>query len=214
VPDLGLAWLTTVPPVAIEHWATVAPPGDAFTTVASWRGPFAPVEVDGALHGLRVHEARRYADLPARTGHALEMALDIDPEDAADRRALLDGGWRLAAPALVAGDLASYRSYLQGSRGEFAVAKQAYVSMRTGWLSDRTACYLASGRPAIVSDTGIGDQLPLGTGLVTFRNPDEAADALADVTTNLTKHAAAAEELARTHLAAPTVADALLRRAG
>ncbi len=214
VPDLGLQWVPTVPPVSVEHWASDAPPGGVFTTVASWRGPFAPVEVDGALHGLRVHEARRYADLPRRTGHALEMALDIDPEDEADRLALIDGGWRLLPPAEVAGDLGSYRSFVHGSRGEFAVAKQAYVSMRTGWLSDRTACYLASGRPAIVSDTGIGDRLPLGDGLLTFSDPDAAADALDQVTGNLAHHCAAAEELARTHLDAATVVDSVIRRTG
>lgn len=213
VADLAIDWLPTLPPVDLEQWSPSKSVGDRFTTVASWRGPFAPITAAGAVHGLRVHRARAYADLPAHTSVGLEMALDIDAADAADRRRLVAGGWALADPMVVARDLDSYREYVQRSRGELAIAKAAYVSLRTGWFSDRTACYLASGLPAIVSDTGLTGHLPLGEGLLVHDDVDSALEALSRVATDYAGHAKAARALAEEHLDGRLVVDALLERA-
>jgi len=211
VPDLGLDWVPTLPPVDLDHWSPGTEHRDVLTTIASWRGPFAPVEIGGVVHGLRVHEARRYADLPSATGAAMEIALDIDPSDERDRRALCDGGWQLVDATLVGADLAAYRRYIGTSLGEFAIAKQAYVQLRTGWFSDRSACYLASG-PVIVSDTGLADHLPLGEGLLVHDDPAGAATAVEDVLDDPARHRKAARLLAEEHFEARTVARALLER--
>ena len=214
VPDLGIEWITTLPPVDLDLWPASPPPSEGrFTTVATWRGPFAPVEIDGVVHGLRVHEARRYRTLPSTSGRSLEIALDIDPGDGRDRDALLDGGWVLRDPRSVAGDVDAYRQYIQSSRGEFSIAKQIYVSLRSGWFSDRSACYLASGRPVVASDTGLAPHLPTGEGLLTFDGPESAEQALAEVHEDADRHTKAARQIAEAHFDGRLVAARLLERA-
>lgn len=213
VPDLGIRWIPTLPAVDTRSWATTREPAGAFTTVASWRGPFAPLEIHGTIHGLRAHQARAFACLPRRTGENLEMALDIDIADDRDRRLLLDGGWTLHHPSDVAGGLESYRRYVHDSLAEFAVAKQAYVALQTGWFSDRSACYLASGRAVVVSDTGLADHLPIGEGLLVFSDVSEAADAIAEVRSDPVRHGRVAREIAAAHFEGTVVARSLLDRA-
>jgi hypothetical protein len=199
VPPVGLPVVMTVPPVATERWAMGPVPSGTprITSVCTWRGPDGPIEVDGVRFGLRVHEGRRYSDLPRRTeGVLLELALAIDPADAADRRALLDGGWRLVDPRHVAGGLEQYRRYVAGSTAEIMIAKEIYVRSRGGWFSDRSACYLAAGRAVIAQDTGWTAVLPAGEGLLAFDDPDSAADAISRVTAEPERHGAAARRLA------------------
>jgi hypothetical protein len=196
VPTCGLTWIPTLPPVVLDHWAPHTEPGERFTSVGRWRGPWAPVEYNGQRYGLRVHEFRRFAGVPRESGLDFEIALDIDPEDHSDASRLVDGGWRLSDPRSVSGTPQEYRRYVQGSLAEFGVAKGMYVQARTGWVSDRTACYLASGRPAIVQDTGLGDTLETGMGLLTFATPDEAISAARTVHADWNRHARAARALA------------------
>ena len=219
VPDCGLDWIPTRPPVDLAQWPAGPPlSGRAaarLTSVATWRGPFGPVEYDGTTYGLRVHEFRRYADLPRRLpGVRFELALDVDATDAGDVNRLERGGWRLADPRAVAGDCGSYRDYVTGSAGEFLVAKQMYVRTGSGWVSDRSAGYLACGRPVVAQDTGLADQLPTGEGLLTFTDPDGAAAAVAEVTGNASRHAKAARDLAAEYFDAPRVLGSLLARIG
>jgi glycosyltransferase involved in cell wall biosynthesis len=214
VPDLGIAWVPTLPPVDLDAWKCSAPPAGRLTTIASWRGPFAPVNVDGTVYGLRVHEARAYAELPSRVEIEMELALDIANEaDGPDLRRLVEGGWLVRDPFDVASDLHAYRHFIHHSIGEFSVAKQVYVGLRTGWFSDRSACYLASGRPVIVSDTGISGLLPTGEGLLTYRNLDEAVEAVAEVAKDPTRHGKAARGLATDLFDCRAVARSLLERA-
>jgi len=124
----------------MEQWPAQSGPGRAITTVASWRGPFAPVEHGGTRYGLRAHELRALAETPGAIAWPVEMALDIDAEDAADARRLAAGGWRLADPITVAGTPDEYRRYVQGSTAELMVAKGMYVQTASGWFSDRSAC--------------------------------------------------------------------------
>ncbi|MGH2978319.1 MAG: hypothetical protein ACRDLQ_01620, partial [Solirubrobacterales bacterium] len=176
IPTSGLDWITTPQPVALEQWPAQPAEGPgtdgSFTSVASWRGPFAPIEYEGVTYGLRVHEFRRFADLPARTSQRLEVALDIHETETADLELLRAHGWHLADPAVQAADPWAYRSYVQRSKGELMIAKNMYVASRSGWLSDRSICYLASGRPVVAQETGISELYPVGEGLLTFDDPE------------------------------------------
>jgi hypothetical protein len=204
VPDCGLAWIPTLPPVALEAWPVV-PGGTAFTTVASWRGPYDPVEYRGRRYGLRVHEFRRFFALPERTGAEFEIALEIDPAETADLRRLEAGGWAVLDPAVVARDPFAYNRFIGQSGAEFTVAKEIYVATGSGWFSDRSACYLAAGKPVVAQDTGFGAHLPSGEGLIAFDALDGAAAAVEDVIARPERHARAAREIAEEHLAADRV---------
>ena len=214
IPTCGLDWITTLPPVELSEWPASAGEGERFTSVASWRGPFGPISYEGRTYGLRVHELRRFAELPRHTRASFELALDIDDADAADRRRLEEAGWTLTDPRAAAGDPSRYRGYVQGSSAELMVAKNLYVDTRSGWFSDRSACYLASGRPVLAQDTGIGDLLPSGEGLVAFSTLDEAAAGTEEIVGAYGRHGRAARELAEEYLAASRVLPRLLDALG
>lgn len=195
VPTGGRRWVATRQPVLLDRWSP-APPGRSFTSVGSWRGPFAPVEYEGRTFGLRAHELRRFAALPTLVDAPFELALDIDPADEADRQLLRERSWGLADPRRVAGDLDSYRHYVRGSLAELAIAKQMYVATRGGWFSDRSASYLASGKPVLAQDTGFGDWLPTGEGLLRFSSLEEAVAGAEEIRADLDRHRRAARQIA------------------
>jgi hypothetical protein len=214
VPTVGLDWITTKQPVVLDQWDPTEPAGRAYTSVVTWRGPFAPVEYEGTTYGLRAHEMRRFADLPRLTGCRFEVALAIDAADAADQHRLERAGWRLTDPGRVVPDPWAYRAFVQSSRAELMIAKQMYVATRSGWFSDRSACYLAAGRPVVAQDTGLADHLPVGAGLVTFTDLDEAAEAVREVERDWGRHAAAARAVAEECFAAPRVLGRLVDALG
>ena len=157
--ERGLTWVTTRQPVALDSWpdaSRVAPRSPALTSVATWRGPFAPVVYEGTTYGLRVHEFRKFADLPRAADGPFAVALDIHVDDAEDAARLTRGGWTLINPKSVAGDPSRYQSFVQQSSGEIMIAKGMYVQTRSGWFSDRSICYLASGRPVVAQAPGSG----------------------------------------------------------
>ena len=136
-----------------------------FTSVASWRGAYGPVDYDGHRYGLRVHQFRRFAELPRLAGARFELALDIHPDERDDLALLRGGGWALVDPSRGGGDARRATArYLQGSGAELMVAKGMYVDSRSGWFSERSICYLARGRPVLAQDTGFGELLPGGRG--------------------------------------------------
>ncbi|MBT8397456.1 MAG: hypothetical protein HKO65_16520 [Gemmatimonadetes bacterium] len=200
IPTCGRQWIPTLPPVVLSLWPFHRTRGRAFTSVGSWRGPFDPIEFDGETFGLRVHEFRQFSTLPRACGLPFEIALDIDPVEEEDLRRLRDGGWTLEDPSRVASDPRTYRRYVQQSLGEFMVAKGMYVRSRSGWFSDRTACYLASGRPALMQDTGLNGRMETGLGLVTFNALDDAVEVAGEVAGEWPRHSRAARELAVRHL--------------
>jgi len=212
LPTLGITWHTTVPPVVLSEWRTASAPGDAYTTVGDWRG-YSPVEWDGSWYGQKAEEFLKVVSLPNRVSTPLELCLAIH-RDEPDRLALVENGWRLSDPRERAADPDAYRQFVFGSRGEFSVAKHGYVHGRTGWVSDRTACYLAAGRPAVVQDTGLARHLDVGAGLLVFRDVDGAAAALRAVETDYATHAAAARRLAERVFASRRVLPRLLDIAG
>lgn len=210
VPTCGRTWLTTPPPVVLEAWPATWAPGGVFRSVSSWRGPFDPVVYGGTTYGLRAHEFRAFADLPRRAGGGLEVALDIDPADAEDRRRLLEGGWELSDPRAVARDPWAYRQFVQEAAAEFSVAKAMYVRSHGGWFSDRSACFLASGKPVVTQETGWSSCYPAGEGLLAFGGPDEALAAIAEVRGDYRRHARAARDLAEAYFASDRVIGRLL----
>jgi hypothetical protein len=200
IPTGGIRWRGIRPPVVLSDWPAQASSGcGRVTTVASWRGPFGPIEHDGARYGSRAHELRRFAELPRRAGRELEIALAIDPPDDADAELLRGHGWTLVDPCSCTADPAAFRCYVQGSDAELAVAQEIYVQTGCGWFSDRTTRYLASGRPAIVQDTGFSAELPVGAGLLAFTTPTQALAAIHAVERDHDEHARAARELAEEH---------------
>jgi hypothetical protein len=213
VPDCGLPWIATLPPVVLDQWP-FRPGGATFSTVASWRGPFGPILYGGRTYGLRVHEFRRFLALPRLTGASLEIALDIDPADSADAARLVQHGWTLVDPRSAAGDPVAYRAFIQRSGAELNVAKNMYVDTRGGWFSDRSACYLASGKPVLAQDTGFRDTLPVGEGLLAFSTLDEAAAGVREIAADRVRHARAARALAEEHLASDRVIGRLLAELG
>jgi hypothetical protein len=210
IPTCGLDWIVTRQPVVLERWRTQADGGGVFTSIGAWRGPFAPVEFEGETYGLRVHEFRKFAELPRRTGEEFELALDIHEDETADLDLLRRTGWHLVPPQTVAGSPDQYRDYIGWSRAEFMVAKNMYVETRGGWFSDRSACYLASGKPVLAQDTGLRSLYSTGEGLLTFSTLDEAASGVEAISTNYSRHAMAARQIAEELFDSDKVLTALL----
>ena len=214
VPTLGRDWITTLPPVVLEHWPRASePPSLPFTTVGHWRS-YGPIEHEGRRYGLRAHALRELLELPERTRADLSLALAIHPDERADLEALARHGWELIDPAGVAAIPARYGEFVRASAGELGVAKEGYVRSRSGWFSDRSACYLASGRPVVAADTGFGGALPVGEGLLAFGGVGEAAAALDSVLARPAEHAAAARAIAEDLLDSDRVLARLLDALG
>jgi hypothetical protein len=210
VPTCGLRWVTTPQPVALDAWPVSPGGGRGFTSVASWRGAYGPVDHGGRRYGLRVHQFRRFAQLPRLAGGGFELALDIHSADVADAQLLRAGGWQLVEPASVAATPGAYRRYVQASDGEVMVAKGMYVDSRSGWVSERSLCYLASGRPVVAQDTGFSERYPVGEGLLAFSTPEEAAAGVEAVRADPQRHRRAARELAEERFGAERVLGRLL----
>lgn len=144
----------------------------------------------------------------------MEVALCIGQHDHDDLRALTEHGWRVRDSYLYAGDLYSYREFIAYSRGEFSVAKQGYIKSNSGWISDRSACYLASGKPALVQSTGFEGRLPTGKGLLTFRTFADAVEGIETINRDYLAHCHAARQLAEEHFNSDVVLGFLLGRVG
>jgi hypothetical protein len=190
IPDTPFAWGKTYQPVVPELWACDVAPRDRFTTVMTWKiKSFADVD------GNKDKEFVKFLDVARRTPQRIELAVN-GPRDFLEAH-----GWSTVDAIAVSRDLWAYRDYLQRSKAEFGVAKHAYVATRSGWFSDRTACYLAAGRPAVVQDTGFSRYLPTGDGLFAFGTAEEALDAIARINADYAAHCWAAGAIAREHFA-------------
>lgn len=213
IPTNGLTWISTRQPVSIDAWATPVTPSEApvcFTTVAAWRGSYGAVEFGGRRYGLKAHEFRKILDLPSRRdGATFEIALDIHPGDDTDRQGLVAAGWTLSDPTLASSTPERFRRYVQGSSAELSVAQGVYVGTCSGWFSDRTARYLAAGRPVVVQDTGFTRSIAAGDGLLAFTDTASAADAVAEVCDNYAHHAGAARLVAQRHFDPQTIINRL-----
>jgi len=214
IPACGRDWLPTLPPVVIEEWGTLAPPaGRTATTVGHWRS-YGSIHHEGVHYGQKAHSLRSVIDLPRRAPGRFELALAIHPDERDDLSALRENGWILHDPAAVAGTPGDYRRFVQGSWAELGITKLGYVVSGSGWFSDRSACYLASGRPVIAQDTGFGRRLPTGEGLLAFATADDVIAAIEELDRDYERHSSAARELAAEHLDSDRVLGSLLERLG
>jgi hypothetical protein len=215
VPTCGLNWITSPQPIVLDSWPLAADAGNGrFTTIASWRGAYGPIEYRGRTYGLRVHEFRKFASLPSRCRGPFQLALDIHPAETSDIKLLTDHGWHLVEPNSIAGDPWRYRDFIQASKSEFMVAKNMYVQSNCGWLSDRSLCYLASGKPVLAQDTGLERLYPTGAGLVTFKTLDEAVAGARAIDDDYGRHARMSRVLVEEYFDSDRVLGRLLRKLG
>ncbi|MDQ3817158.1 MAG: hypothetical protein M3362_05645 [Acidobacteriota bacterium] len=198
VPTLGVKWQSFIPFVYLPMWEVAPDPGEQapFSSVTEWT--WHTISLQEHLLSCSKRDAYlRYIELPKRAGHTFELAANLHPEDKTDDRELLRiHGWKLVQPHKVACSPSSYRDYIRRSRAEIACAKPVYSELKTGWFSDRSSCYLASGRPVLAEDTGFSAHLPTGLGLLAFRNIEEALAGADEIVSNYALHMRAARELA------------------
>jgi len=216
VPTHRFKWLPTRQPVVTELWKTGRSPlrTAVFTSVANWSTSGLK---DISWRGQRYlwsksREFLRFISAPEKAGETFELATNI--EDIRTRRRFERNGWRLRCPLQMSVDYWLYRDYIQRSKGEFTVAKDQYVRLNTGWFSDRSACYLAAGRPVITQETGFTKLYGDTAGLLSFRSVGEIVEAVKAINYDYKKHSRAAYDLAREFFESEKVMKSILSRAG
>jgi hypothetical protein len=202
IPTGSFTWHKTWQPITLDDWATASTPGNRFTSVMTWQ-----IESFSDVGGNKDQEFLRFMDLPSRTTQPFELAIN------GPQRLLREHGWQTVDAMGVSRSPWDYRAFIQASKAEFGVAKHTYVATRSGWFSDRTECYLSSGRPALVQDTGWTAHLPHGEGLLAFSSPDEALAAIDRINSDYERHARRAVDIAREHFDARRVLPRLLDEA-
>jgi hypothetical protein len=210
VPDDGLPWQPTRQPVVLEAISpTQGHREGKFTTVMLWDS-YPAKEFQGIRYGLKSSSFPPYIDLPRRSRDTFELALG---GGGAPRDILRENGWLIIDPRGPTVDTWTYQDYIRNSKAEFSVAKEGYVASHSGWFSERSVTYLATGRPVVVQETGFKDWLPTGAGVLAFRNPDEAVRATEEVNARYDFHCAAARQIAEEHFDARKVLGRLIEQA-
>jgi Glycosyl transferases group 1 len=215
LPTAGLRWHPTRPPVLLDQWCPGVGPvePEAFTTVATWRNKGLDLEIDGDTYYWSKHvNFRKVLDVARRAEQVIELATDLD--SGPDYDAAIAGGYRIVPVIPMSLDIDAYRRYISSSRGEFTVAKDIYARTRSGWFSDRTACYLAAGRPVVTQRTGFERYVPEGEGLFGFDTPEEAAEAIRRVNSDYPRHASAARRIAMEYFGADALLDEIAQTIG
>ena len=214
IPTCGRQWIPTLQPIVLSEWPVAdAVTLDAFTTIGNWRA-YGSITHHGVFYGQKAHALRRFIGLPQKTANQFALALGIHPAETTDLTNLAANGWQLVDPSDVACDPDRYRAFIQGSKGELGVAKNGYATARCGWFSDRSVCYLASGRPVIALETGFSRFLPTGEGLFAFDTEDDVVEAADDIARGYTRHSRAARQLAEDFFDSAKVLPHLLERVG
>jgi hypothetical protein len=209
--DCGLPWIPIRPPVALDLWPYVSEPySDAFTTVSSWWAGEWVFDGHESYDNNKRAQFLEFAALPRMASQPLELALNLGETDEEDCRVLRANGWRVRHAFEVAGTPEDYQRYVQASRGEFSCAKASCMKFQNAWISDRSLCYLASGRPVVVQHTGPSSRLPDRLGMLRFSTLEEAADCLRDADANYYRHSRAARELTEAFFDARRVAEQIL----
>jgi hypothetical protein len=211
-PTAGKRWRPLFPPVSLDLFPYQPVISDAaFTTIMSWR-MHRRVEFNGEAYGGKDIEFTKFIDLPRQTAVPLEIA--VDGGRSLPRQRLIDCGWQVRNSYEVSLSVGSFRQYISQSKGEFSVSKQVYVATHTGWFSDRSAAYLASGRPVVLQDTGFSEHLPCGRGLFAVGTAEEAAAAIGEIRGDYARHCGWAHDIAAEYLAAPKVVGGILSDLG
>jgi hypothetical protein len=206
VPPLPRLRSRTRQPVLLDLWESGPASRDEFTTVCNFRQTGKDIVFrNQTYYWSKHHEFLKFVDLPSRTDQTLEVATGFVSLDAGDRSALEAHGWQLTDAHAFTADPWPYRDYVRSSRGEFTVAKDQNVRLRSGWFSERSALYLASGRPVVSQDTGFGKFVPTGKGLFAVETADEAVDALDAINSDYDRHSRAARAIAEEYFRAETV---------
>lgn len=210
IPCCGLKWHTTRQPIVLENWPfAFTPKAKAFTTVMSWKNDVTLPAIGGKTYGGKNVEFMKFMDLPSRVPAAIEIALS----GAAPVEQLRQHGWQVVDGYEKSSTMDAYRAYLSGSRGEWSIAKNAYVVSHSGWFSTRSAAYLAMGKPVVVQDTGCRPYYPTGEGLFTFHTLDEAVSALDNIESDYKLHCEAARAIAEGQFKAESILARLLKDA-
>ena len=215
VPLDGRPYLKTRQPVDLELWPMYfRPQAEFFTTVGNYRQQGGDEEYRGEIYRWsKHHEWEKFMDLPRSTYQGFQVALKIDAPE--DRSRLERAGWNLVSPLQMSLDIfGRYPEFIRSSRAEWTVAKDQNVRLRSGWFSERDACYLASGKPVIAQDTGFGKFMPTGEGLFAFSTLDQALSAVEAVNSDYERHCRAARAIAEDYFDAPKVAGRLLTGLG
>jgi hypothetical protein len=213
LPSLPRLRARTRQPVLLDLWEAGWPLKKEFTTIGNWRQEGRDSEFEGETYYWSKHrEYLKFIELPRRLQQPLELTMDLIHLSPQDRNLLENNGWYLADAHTLT--VSSYRDYVRASSGEFTVAKDANVRLQTGWFSDRSACYLAAGRPVITQDTGFGTVLPTGEGLFAFNTMDDILVAFDAVRSDYARHSRAAREIAQEYFRAETVLQRLLEDLG
>jgi hypothetical protein len=213
VPVERFQWLPTRQPVVVDLWDQAYDAASApYTTITTWHNKGKDIEYQGErYYWTKDREFERFLDLPRRRPVPFELAVGV-PDDV--RKRLDENGWRQRRSIDLSASVTGYQEYIQRSRAEFTVARDQYVRPRTGWFSDRSACYLAAGRPVITEDTGFGKFIPTGRGLFAFTTMDEVLAAVDAIERDYEGHCRAAREIAESYFAAERVVESLMSRAG
>lgn len=207
IPHCGLRWMPTRQPIVLDDWPfTYRPGARTYTTVMSWKTDVTLPNLSGTTYGGKDIEFLRFLELPSRVSVPLEVALS----GAAPRALLAQRGWHIVDAYPKSNTLEAYHTYLAQSRGEWSIAKNAYVASQSGWFSTRSAAYLALGKPVVVQDTGFGRIYPTGDGVFGFTTLDEAAAGIAAIERNYRHHCEAARACAEREFAAEKVLSRLL----
>jgi hypothetical protein len=211
-PDCGLKWTHIRPPVCLECWPlSFEPRAEAFSTVSNWDSDDWIVDKEETYENTKRVAFLEFADLPGLTSQPLELALFMKTEkDMQDRKDLEQRGWRIRHSRDVAGTPEAYQTYIQSSRGEFSCAKRSCLKFQNAWVSDRTLCYLASGKPVVVQNTGPSSLLPNGEGMFRFSTLKEAARAFSAINNDYETHSRAARQIAESLFDAKQVAGQIL----
>jgi hypothetical protein len=215
IPDCGIGWHRIRPPVCLDLWPfAYEADADAFTTVSTWWGERDYVgDAESYYDNTKRTAFRGFIDLPRHTDQSLELALFLAESDDGDRRMLEDCGWRVRHSREIAGTPEQYRSYVQKSRGEFSWAKASCMKFQNAWISDRSLCYLASGKPVVVQHTGPSSFLPEDEGMFRFKTVADAAQAFDSVNTDYERQCRLARRLAEEYFDAEVVVSGMLEQA-
>jgi hypothetical protein len=209
IPDDGFPWQVTRQPIVLSAWpVTEGNPNGNFSTMMEWKS-YEEQVLNGKFYGMKSESYLPYFDLPQKVSSQLEVAIGGAE---APREELLRNGWIVSNAFERSIDPWIYQRYLQDSKAEFSVAKHGYVIARSGWFSERSAAYLASGRPVVVQETGFSDWMITGKGVIPFRNPVEAIDAIEEVNRNYISHCSSAKEIAEEYFDSQKVLSSLIER--
>lgn len=233
VPSTKQTWLPTRQPIVLSEWRPYRPQREVFTTVMNWTS-YEPLIYGGKMYGQKDMEFKRFLELPSKVAPvALEVALNrtehqdwqaekeylppglanLETENFTPSDLIKHAGWHVADAIQVCGDLDSYRHYIESSKAEWSVAKNVYVQGQPGWFSERSACYLAAGRPVVVQDTGFAGILPVGEGILPFKTLQDSVAAIREVENNYTKHSKAARDIAEEYFDSNKVLTSLIEKA-